>query len=134
MTTESSLWKWLKKASSKDIYLERIENIASPGFADVFGYHKSYGAFFIELKQCKKPLRITSKLLFDIRKAQIVWHRRMTSAGANTWLLIKIGCENYLFQGKFLNPDLAITMDDERLINVSTLNQVQLIEFLLKYK
>lgn len=134
MTTESNMWKWLKKASSSEIYMERIENLASPGFADVFGYSKTHGAFFIELKQCPKPKRLNSKLTFDIRKSQVIWHRKMSSIGANTWLLMKIGRENYLLPGNFINPSLCLTLNNKDLINVSKLSPTELINFVLKYK
>lgn len=133
MATESNLWKWLKKAISKDLYMERIENSASTGLADVFGYSRFHGAFYIELKQCPKPKRKNSKLTFKTRMAQIIWHRKMNAVGARTWLLIKIGRENYVFQGSFITPNFSLTMEDSRLINVSKLKPSELIEFLLKY-
>ena len=127
------MWKWLQKARSKDLYLVRIENGVSSGFADVFGYHKTEGAFFIELKQCITPKKRTSKLLFKIRQSQIIWHEKMRSLDANSWFLINIGRERYLFPSKFCESCRHLTLENSYLIKVSHLTPSKLIDFILKY-
>jgi hypothetical protein len=130
--TEASLSKWLSKARSPTLQLTRIENSVSAGFADVFGYCKYRGAFFIELKQCPKPKKLKSKLLFKIRQSQIVWHREMAALEAKSWILIKIGSERHLISSVYVEACRHLTIDNPCLINVTHLSPSKLIDFILK--
>ncbi len=100
---EKSLWKWLKNAKKAyygALHMGRIENNVGSGMPDVEGHLNYHGQFWIELKVCKRPMRISTPVRPKIREAQVEWIKRRSRIGGNVWLLIQIGKERYLVHGK----------------------------------
>lgn len=91
MARETRLWSWLKDGTKHLPYLHmrRVENLVSEGDPDVDGCHQ--GVYFeAELKGCDRPAR-GGKLGFEVRRSQVLWHRRRWKAGGNLWLYIRVG-------------------------------------------
>lgn len=70
--------------------MERIENIAGAGTADVNCVYKGF-EFWIELKMLAKDGS------FDMRPNQIAWHLRRKKAGSVTFVLARNATELRLF-------------------------------------
>ena len=98
--SEQSLWQWLKEAKRQKmkhpLHMERVENSAGAGIPDVIGCYRAV-PFFLELKYCKKaPVRLTTKVRFEVRPSQWSWHDSWYRAGGESWFLIQIGAGRYL--------------------------------------
>lgn len=129
MTTESNIWKWLKKGICDHYYLERVENSVGAGFPDVWGYRRGANAFFIELKQVKKPVKETSNLNIRLEPSQHVWHdRQIRYKNKRCWFLVYVDRERFLVPGCFHIDLREMTHEKIKLFDVSHLNQVQLLD------
>ncbi len=100
MTTESSMWKWLKPGADTNMKLERHENLVGVGAPDVWGYQLPRGSFWLELKQSKGPKDLSKKSGIKVRQSQKVWFQSMINKGCRThWFLVQIGRGKYLVPG-----------------------------------
>ncbi len=100
---ETSLWKWLKKALLQidNLDMTRIENGSGEGTPDVEGFMTDQ--FWIELKVCDRPKRVTTIIRPRFEPQQIPWLKRRCSVGGKAWCLIQIGsgheAKRYLIHG-----------------------------------
>lgn len=125
MAREQRLWNWMHAALKGDplLHMRRVENRVSEGDPDVDGCVE--GCYFeLELKGCNRPSNPTTKLNFEIRQTQVLWHRRRWHAGGNLWLYIRVGqgrdVKRYLVPGMWtrLIKDKGITEEGLQYISV----------------
>lgn len=98
MSTESNLWRYLKKKIGKEWDATRHEDLIGSGVPDVsFGYRGNNG--WIELKYLKKfPVRATTRIRIPhLTGAQCNWLINRNVKGGNCWILIQIANEYFLF-------------------------------------
>ena len=98
--SEQALWTWLKQAKRQrmqhPLHMERVENSVGSGLPDVIGCYRAV-PFFLELKFCKKaPVRLTTKVRFEVRASQWSWHDSWHKAGGSSWFLIQIEQRRFL--------------------------------------
>lgn len=92
MAREVRLWEWLREGLRAEplLHMVRVENRVSEGDPDVQGCWR--GRYFeLELKGCSRPRSLSTVLDFEVRKAQILWHRRRWRAGGNVWIYVRVG-------------------------------------------
>ena len=104
MAREVNLWTWMRDGLKAVplLHLRRLENLVGEGDPDVMGCYA--GKYFdIELKGCHRPPG-GGKLNFEVRRAQVIWHRRRARCGGNNWFYIRVGSgrdiKRYLVEGK----------------------------------
>lgn len=83
------------------LHMRRVENRVSSGDPDVDGC--LLGTYFeLELKGCNRP-KLNGKLDYEVRQAQVVWHRKRWRVGGNCWIYIRVGAgrevKRYLVPG-----------------------------------
>lgn len=91
MAQEVRLWEWLRDNTKavKGLHMRRVENRVGDGDPDVDGC--LLGKYFeLELKGCPRP-KTGGKLDFEVRRSQVLWHRRRVRAGGNIWAYIRVG-------------------------------------------
>lgn len=117
MAREVRLWEWLRDRLKpvEGLHMRRVENLVSEGDPDVDGCWQ--GRYFeLELKGCDRP-KHGGKLVFDVRKSQIIWARRRWRAGGNVWFYVRVGRDRdvrrYLVPGKLFGLfESDVTEDD----------------------
>lgn len=104
MARENRLWEWLHDGLKgvEGLHLVRVENLVSTGDPDVEGcWQGSY--FEVELKGANRPVR-GGKLDWEVRRSQVLYHRKRTRCGGNTWLYARVGIDRdvrrYLVPGE----------------------------------
>jgi hypothetical protein len=128
MTTETSMWKWLKKGTSLEVYLERHENLVASGAPDVWGYCPK-GSFWLELKQSEAPKKDTSKSGIKVRPSQKIWFRKMTKLHCKThWFLVQVDNQKYLVPGIHAELIDSFSMQHFEPFNVSNCTPVGLLQ------
>jgi len=98
MSSESNLWRYLKKKIGREWDATRHEDSIGSGVPDVsFGYREKNG--WIELKYLKKfPARESTTIRIPhLTKAQCNWLINRNVKGRNCWILIQIANEYFLF-------------------------------------
>ncbi|UTC27993.1 hypothetical protein [Stenotrophomonas phage A1432] len=83
------------------LHMRRVENLVSSGDPDVDGCIN--GVYFeLELKGCNRP-KHGGVLDFEVRQAQVVWHRKRWRVGGNCWIYCRVGrdrdIQRYLVPG-----------------------------------
>ena len=103
MAREVRLWEWLRENSRgmPGLHMRRVENLVSSGDPDVDGCIN--GVYFeLELKGCDRPKQ-GGVLDFEVRQAQVVWHRKRWRVGGNCWIYCRVGkardIQRYLVPG-----------------------------------
>lgn len=140
MAREVRLWEWLRDGTKRvaGLHMRRVENRAGEGDPDVDGCLG--GCYFeLELKGCNRPKVSSSKLVFDIRQSQVIWHRRRMRAGGNLWLYIRVGLgrevARYLISAQY-TARVQEGMTEAELDSLAVLptnhNQLELLAFLCK--
>ncbi|ATS92232.1 hypothetical protein [Stenotrophomonas phage DLP4] len=124
MAREVRLWEWLRDQlrGTPGLHMRRVENLVSSGDPDVDGCWN--GLYFeLELKGCDRPKR-DGLLGFEVRQAQVVWHRKRWRCGGNTWIYARVGkgrdVLRYLVPG-FKAQELADGVTEARLAEMSVL-------------
>jgi len=88
---EARLWAWLRDggAARPTLHMRRVENRVGEGDPDVDGC--CAGTYFeLELKGCDRPVR-GGRLDFEVRQAQLLYHRRRHRCGGNNWFYVRVG-------------------------------------------
>lgn len=91
MAREVRLWEWLRDnlKGTAGLHMRRVENLVSDGDPDVDGCWE--GRYFeLELKGCDRP-KLGGPLGFEVRRSQVLWHRRRWRCGGNVWLYARVG-------------------------------------------
>jgi hypothetical protein len=97
VTREQKLWKLVSKYLLGAV--DRVENVASPGFADVSGTYQGLG-YWIELKA---PKTKSYDLLELLEPSQRAWHVQRARAGAIIFVLVKNGADRLdLYRATYL--------------------------------
>ncbi|XAQ48638.1 hypothetical protein [Xanthomonas phage vB_XeuM-YB23] len=124
MAREVRLWEWLRDRlkGTAGLHMRRVENLVSSGDPDVDGCWN--GLYFeLELKGCDRPKR-GGKLGFEVRQAQVVWHRKRWRCGGNCWIYARVGkgtdVRRYLVPG-FKAQAVADGVTEEELAAMSVL-------------
>lgn len=89
---ESSLWKWLSKASlfyGPALHMNRIENKVMSGMPDVEGCLQEK-QFWLELKCGDAPARETTKVNIRVEDSQVDFAKNRLNAGGACGFLVKI--------------------------------------------
>jgi hypothetical protein len=104
-TRETSLWQWLKKAApefAEDLCLDRVENAAMSGMADVNGCLRGQ-EFWIELKTSARPSSPDTRIKPRFQPGQPEWLRKRSRAGSKAYVLLQVGqggqARRYLLDG-----------------------------------
>lgn len=106
MAREARLWEWLRDGLKglEGLHLRRLENLVMEGDPDVTGCWA--GQYFeLELKGCDRPAHPASQLVFDVRRAQVIYHHRRWRCGGRNWLYVRVGrgreIRRYLIPGMY---------------------------------
>lgn len=140
MARESRLWDWIREGwkTIPNLHVRRVENRVSEGDPDVDGCYR--GTYFeVELKGCNRPTNPDTLLDFEVRQAQVVWHRRRCRAEGNNWIYVRVGygrdIRRYLLRGELASM-LRDGMTEAQLLAASVLhpghNTRELLERLCK--
>jgi len=133
MTTESSMWKWLRQGVSLEVCLERHENLVGVGAPDVWGYHLKHGSFWIELKQSDGPKDCSKKTGIKVRQSQKIWFRKMCRLRCWAhWFLIQVGTRKYLVPGEYYGAVESMSENDLEYFRVSNHTPTELIDLAAK--
>ena len=98
MSTETTLWNWLKnarkEANSKNethlLHINRVENILVSGMPDVELCHKGQ-QIWVELKVKAFPKRANTPIKIRFEPAQRPWIGRRTKAQGCAFVLLQLG-------------------------------------------
>ena len=105
MGLERTLWTWFHNGVKHlvDLDIQRIESPISPGIPDVEGC-KGVVSFWIELKACARPKRLTTLLNFDMKNEQAILLKRRWRVGGKCYILVRVGekreAKVYLITGR----------------------------------
>lgn len=89
---EQRLWDAMRTACPPDILLDRIENVAGVGTADLFVKAKTAArSCWIELKAANLPKRAVTRVLGErgLSTEQINWHSRRQTFAVPTYVLLR---------------------------------------------
>ena len=92
MAREVRLWEWLRDGLKPiaDLHMRRVENLVMEGDPDVQACWQ--GRYFeLELKGCDRPVRVGSILIFEVRRAQAIYHRKRWRCGGCNWFYVRVG-------------------------------------------
>jgi penicillin-binding protein-related factor A (putative recombinase) len=101
---EENLWKWIKKLKfvyRNQLHLNRIENSAGNGMADVNGCFKGI-EFWLELKKANKPSNAKTPIKIKFQDGQPIWLKNRYRAGGRVFVAILIG--KYSKANRYLIP------------------------------
>lgn len=125
MARENRLWDWLHEGGKavKRLHMRRVENRVSEGDPDVDGcFDGDY--FELELKGCNRPKDPATPLDFEVRQAQVLWHRKRWKVGGRVWLYVRVGVgrdvRRYLVPGS-MTGIVRDGVTEERLAALSVL-------------
>lgn len=136
MARESRLWQWMSDGlkGTKGLHMRRVENRVGDGDPDVDGVY--LGRYFeVELKGCDRPVR-DGRLDFEVRRSQVLWHRKRTRCMGNNWIYVRVGrahqVRRYLVEGKHAER-LYDGITEAELLELSVLHPVHTPwDFLMK--
>ena len=80
------------------VHAQRVENIVGPGTPDD-NYCVNGREFWVEWKQCSKPVRATTLIKPKFRPAQGPWIKHRLAAGGEVYIGICLGVETFFVHG-----------------------------------
>lgn len=100
---EQLLWDAIRRVVPSGYWLQRIENSAGEGMADLLcSCRATQKSAFIELKAPKRPKFVSTRLMrtAELSAAQINWHTKAAIYGLRTFILARDDHNQvYLFPG-----------------------------------
>lgn len=119
---EQNLYDSLLRNCPANIWLERVENVATDGMPDVHGITSTGREVWIELKAPIRPKRTETKLFRNdsIRPSQIGWHLNYAAHKGKSWFLIRDSSgELFFIPGAFVMDIRNKTVKELRALSVA---------------